>query len=135
MLKYTVNLSADQPAQEASLMDFQIALAQEDIFLDMSLEDDKPRMHFYFKRKPLGKSAPADAENPPAPQAAPKKGRPRVAAENDISLETALLMLSTGLTAQEVADYIGVSRRTFFRRLSEAKRQRVDLCTPFSDWM
>lgn len=63
-----------------------------------------------------------------------RRGRRPVAPAQDISFAQALQMNAGGTSLANIADYIGVSRRTFFRRWSAARASGIDPETPFSDW-
>lgn len=78
---------------------------------------------------PGGTGADKRPENPKK-----RRGRPPAVPENDISVRQAEKMRSDGLSLDEIAAHIGVSRRTFFRRWDAAREKKADPEMPFSRW-
>lgn len=163
MLSYHWNLPLAQPEDNPPLHLIQQALFNAGFFLDFSLADGMVRLTIQ-EASPEGgaQGGSQQAENPPergtatpAPDAAratgghfpdacspaghsesPQKSRGRSSAvpKNDISIQQAREMRSEGLTLEEIAAHIGVSRRTFFRRWHDIADRDADPDTPFSRW-
>ena len=156
MLSYHWNLPLAQPEDNPPLHLIQQALFNAGFFLDFSLADGMVRLTIQEAcPKGGGRGGRCQAENPPdrsgaapAPDAAeaagspsgrpesPKKrrGRDFAVPKNDISIQHAREMRSEGLTLEEIAAYIGISRRTFFRRWHDIADRDADPDTPFSRW-
>lgn len=163
MLSYHWNLPLAQPEDNPPLHLIQQALFNAGFFLDFSLADGMVRLTIQ-EASPEGgvQGGSQQAENPPersgaapAPDAAgtacgpspdagsppvrpesPKKRRGRSSAvpKKDISIRQAREMRSEGLTLEEIAAHIGISRRTFFRRWRDITNGEADPDTPFSRW-
>lgn len=63
-----------------------------------------------------------------------KRGRPVKPPVNDITLLQVEKMQSNGMKADDIAAFIGVSRRTFYRKFNKAKQESLDPLTPYSNW-
>lgn len=143
MLSYTWYLSKEQPVQPKTLSAIQCILASLSIFFDMKIEDGRVSLTVFVPDQ-LGPSSSgklpkcldgllATGGFSPAPAPAPH-GRPIKPPNNDITLEQVHKMQSEGMRADDIAAVIGVSRRTFYRKLKAAKQSGVDPTAPYSKW-
>ena len=64
-----------------------------------------------------------------------QKGRPKSVPKNDITLARVHHMRFMGVPAKDIAEEIGASRRTFYRRFEQIKYKNLDPDTPFSKWI
>ena len=148
MLLHRFNLSLDQPEGALFISELQDKLYSAGILLSLALSDDLIQLTI------------AIPEDGPAHMPAPeygsltekhdegslisqdegdgsckcRRGRKPAVPSQDISLAQALQMNAGGTSLADIANYIGVSRRTFFRRWSAAQASGIDPETPFSDW-
>lgn len=61
-----------------------------------------------------------------------QRGRPKSVPKNDITLARVHHMRFMGVPVRDIAEEIGVSRRTFYRRFEQIKYKNLDPDTPFS---
>jgi hypothetical protein len=146
MFSYHFNLSQDQPVNKEALMQLQTYLAAFDVFLDLSWEEGNSRMSIFISDEALEKGATQCAEqsqsgqnDEPDPEPVPdtpvkRRGRPAAKPINDVSLGHVYHMRFMGVPAETIAEEIGVSRRTLFRRLADVNGKDISPDTPFSQW-
>lgn len=141
MLSYTWYLSEEQPVQPNTLSAIQCILASLSVFLDMKIEGGKVSLTVFVPEQ----LSPSSSGKPPKclddlgaaggfSTAPAPHGRPIKLPNNDITLEQAYKMQSEGMKADDIAAFIGVSRRTFYRKLHAAKQSGVDPTAPYSKW-
>lgn len=143
MLSYTWNLAAEQPSQPKTLSTIQYILASLSIFIDVRFEDDKVVLTItvpdQLDPSSLGTLSKSTddllATDAPPPDSGPaNRGRPVKPPGNDITLGQVYKMQSDGVKADDIAVVIGVSRRTFYRKLKAAKQSGLDPTVPYSKW-
>jgi hypothetical protein len=144
MFSYHFNLSQEQPANKESLMHLQTYLAAFGVFLDLSWEEGTSRMSIFVSDKALEKKASCPAKQPPSvpndgtgsvPDVPVKRrGRPAAHPKNDITLGHVYHLRFMGVPATAIAEEIGVSRRTLYRRLESINGKNISPDTPFSQW-
>ena len=71
--------------------------------------------------------------DPKAP--AHKRGRPSVVPKYDITLGCVQHKRFMGISVEAIAKEIGVSKRTFYRRWTQAEKLGLDPDPPFSQWI
>lgn len=140
MLKYKWKLSDSQPEQEIPLLRLQQALAASSVFLDLAFQDGGIILTI------------AMDDTVPAPQKHPdiaavtdessmishddiRRGRPYVTPNEDLTLGQVRHMRFMNVPMQTIADSLGVSKRTLYRRLQEINGKHLDENTPFSKWL
>lgn len=64
----------------------------------------------------------------------PRRGRPFVAPEQDISIAEFKALRDSGLTMDAIAELAGISKRTLFRRWKIAQEKGLESDTKLSDW-
>lgn len=140
MLKYKWKLSDSQPEQEIHLLQLQQALAVRSVFLDLAFQDGGIILTI------------AVDDTVPAPQKYPDiaavtdgssmishddihRGRPYATPSEDLTLGQVRHMRFMNVPMQTIADSLGVSKRTLYRRLQEINGKHLDENTPFSKWL
>ena len=140
MISYQWYLSPDQPFNKKELFKLQYCLYAAGIYLDLSWKDGSPVMTISVpEQAPEDKSGLITEESisssdsgpcndalesldPKAP--AHKRGRPSVVPKRFM-----------GISVEAIAKEIGVSKRTFYRRWTQAEKLGLDPDTPFSQWI
>ena len=145
MISYDFFLALNQTLTKAQLSQLQACLISFGIFLDLSWHNDIPHMTISIPEDIL-EAATARNEGHPdeggkdnSPQkmsAAPaRRGRPVVLPKNDLTLGCVHQMRDMGVPAGTIAKEIGVSKRTFYRRLEQIAGKSISEDTPFSKWI
>ena len=135
MVSYKWFLSSNQPLNKNTLLELQTQLLMVGIYLDLSWDNDNLQMTIAVPDEVVKAAAVQKAlEDRAANGPLKRRGRPSVEPENDISLASVYHMQSMGIPAKDIARKIGVSKRTFYRRLEQARRKSLDPSTPFSQW-
>ncbi len=152
MISYQWFLSPDQPFDKNTLFKLQCCLCASGIYLDLSWTDGSPVLTISVPEQqesenrpglPLGKDVPAvssDLRDAALESSAPNvcitgRGRPSAKPVNDFTFGRVQHMRFMGVSAAAIAEEIGVSRRTFYRRWTQAQKLDLDPETPFSQWM
>lgn len=154
MISYKWYLSPDQPSNKDELYKLQYSLRAAGIYLDLSWQDGCPVLSISAPEQVLKKDPPLPSENDqpsgvfdypctsaaedmdPAPASCPaKRGRPPVVPENDLTLGRVHHMRFMNVPVKVIADEIGVSKRTFYRRWKQIEKLDLDPDTPFSQWI
>ena len=145
MISYNFILDPDQPFNKDSLYRLQVCLASADIYLDLSWADNMPSMTISIPDDLPEKAAAKEADQPDTgeeagigsamPGNAKRRGRPAVEPKNDLSLGRVRHMRFIGVPAETIAEEIGVSKRTFYRRLNQINGKNISDDTPFSKWI
>ena len=151
MISYQWYLSPDQPFNKKELFKLQYCLYAAGIYLDLSWKDGSPVMTISVpEQAPEDKSGLITEESissndrgpcndalesldPKAP--AHKRGRPSVVPKYDITLGCVQHKRFMGISVEAIAKEIGVSKRTFYRRWTQAEKLGLDPDTPFSQWI
>ena len=149
MISYQWYLSPAQPFNKDELYKLQCCLYAAGVFLDLSWKDSSPVLTISApepasgnrSEPPLEDDSPHDGDpvnisfEESAPYAHPaKRGRPSVRPENDMTFGRVQHLRSMGVSAEAIAKEIGVSRRTFYRKWTQAQVQGIAPETPFSQW-
>ena len=151
MLKYNWKLSDSQPMQEIPLFLLQQELASRSVLLDLTFQDggvtltlvvdDTVPVHqecpCFAGSSVLSSSTGNNSETAgaPIPHHDAQRGRPYAAPNEDLTLAQVRHMKFMNIPMQTIADTIGVSRRTLFRRLQSINGKHLDENTPFSKWL
>ena len=140
MILYKWILSPDQPLNKNTLLELQTRLLVLGVFLDLSWENDRLNMTIAVPEEAAERAAALksfdniSAALIPGDDRPKRRGRPCVRPENDITLARVRHMQFMGISAGEIAAKIGVSRRTFYRKLEQTRGKNPDPETPFSQW-
>lgn len=137
MLSYTWYLAAEQPAQPDTLLAIQCVLAALSIYLDMKYEDGRFSLTVFVPDQLDPSSSDIlskSLEGLLATAGPAAHGRPVKPPVNDMTLQQACRMQSEGVRVDDIAALIGVSRRTFYRKLKAAKQAGLDPAVPYSKW-
>ena len=144
MISFKWTLSLEQPANETDLSELQKCLVTAGVFLDLSWNGEAPQLTISISEKLLVKTVdhlhevePSDIVDgdsiaQPEDDVVKQKGRPKSVPKNDITLARVHHMRFMGVPARDIAEEIGVSRRTFYRRFEQIKYKNLDPDTPFS---
>ena len=143
MISYNWTLSAEQPFDKNTVFELQTHLAAVGVYLDLSWNDNAPQLSISVPEKILREEESGDAaqcssmhtENPASSEASVStkhRGRPLVSPKNDITLGRVLHIQFMGISSEEIAKKIGISRRTYFRILKNLNDNHYDPKTPFS---
>ena len=136
MLKYKWKLSYNQPEQEIHFLQLQQALAARSVFLDLAFQDGEITLTIAMDDKaPAPQKDPGPAGSSLLPHDNIRKGRPYTAPNEDLTLAQVRHMRFINIPMQIIADTLGVSKRTLFRRLHDINGKHLDENTPFSKWM
>ena len=147
MISYKWTLSLDQPSNETDLSELQKYLVTAGVFLDLSWNGEAPQLTISISEKLLDKAAGQQMEIEPSDcgrnegtaqpenDVVKQRGRPKSVPKNDITLARVHHMRFMGVPARDIAEEIGVSRRTFYRRFEQIKYKNLDPDTPFSKWI
>lgn len=145
MISYQWHLSPDQPFNKDDLCRLQYCLFTAGIFLDLSWNEDSVVMRISVPEDLMEKADAQQAENdtdspsaedPPAETSGTrrKRGRPSAVVKNDLTLARIHHMRLMNVSVGTIAEELGVSRRTFYRRWKLAEKRDIDESTPFSQW-
>ncbi len=146
MISYKWTLSAEQPFDKSTVFELQTHLAAVGVYLDLSWNDNAPQLSISVPRCVLQEETASDIEQKSTSEKNPEetpdsskdpvqlkhRGRPLVSPENDITLGRVLHMQFMGVSAEDIAKTIGISRRTYFRILKNLDENHYDPETPFS---
>lgn len=136
MESYRWILSPEQPPGNPGISNLQQKLASAGFLLDLSLRDGAVELSINVDDVP--RTASPDPDVDPVRETAqtplPRRGRHPSVPKNDITVSQVREMRSKGMVLDEIADHIGVSRRTFFRRWRELQGRDIDPEAPFSTW-
>jgi len=146
MISYKWTLSAEQPFDKNTVFELQTHLAAVGVYLDLSWNDNAPQLSISVPKSVLQEetasdiaqksSSEKDPEESPVSSKVPvrlkHRGRPLVSPKNDITLGRVLHMQFKGVSAEEIAKMIGISRRTYFRIMKNLENNHYDPETPFS---
>lgn len=145
MISYNFILAPDQPLNKDPLYQLQACLASADIFLDLSWKDDTLQMTISISEDLLEKVTAKetdqsnvegeDSTEAELPREIKRRGRPAAKPKNDLTLGRVYHMRFLGVPAETIAEDIGVSRRTFYRRLALINGKNLSEDTPFSKWV
>ena len=146
MISYTWLLSTEQPIDKKTLFELQALLLSAGVFLNLTWKDDTPQMTIavaedLIKRAAALKIQEATADTPIHDTNLPvndppkrRRGRPSVKPTNDITLASVYHKRFMGLSMEDIAKSIGVSRRTLYRKWEKISDKNIDPDTPFSQW-
>ena len=144
MISYDFILDLHQSFDKELLSQLQAGLAPIGIFLDLTWKDDMPHMIISVPEEIQEKTDKREAGHQNAdtddssmllmPDTPRHRGRPAVQPENDLTLGQVYHMRCMGITAESIARKIGVSKRTFYRRLNQVNGKNLSEDTPFSQW-
>ena len=144
MISYDFILDLHQSFNKVLLSQLQTALAPIGIFLDLAWKDDMPHMIISVPEEIQEKTGNQVAGHQNAgvkdssmvlmPDTPRRRGRPAVQPQNNLTLGQVYHMRCMGITAESIAAKIGVSKRTFYRRLNQVDRKNISEDTPFSQW-
>jgi hypothetical protein len=145
MISYSFTLSLEQPFNKKSLLKLQTSLANAGIYLDLSWKDEMPQLTISLSEEFLEKSeettttsTPNDTDALPAtiaPEGSKRRGRPLVQPKKDVTLGRVKHMRFLQVPDKTIADEIGVSKRTLYRRLNQINGKGLNDDTPFSQWI
>lgn len=145
MFAYHFNLSQEQPANKESLLQLQTCLAAVGVFLDLSREAGNSRMSIFISDEALEKEVSSRMKQTPSvlnggngsvpDEPVKRRGRPEARPTNDLTLGHVNHMRFMGVPAETIAQEIGVSKRTLYRRLAEVNGKNISPDTPFSQWI
>ena len=149
MISYQWYLSPSQPFNKDDLYKLQCYLYAAGVFLDLSWKDSPPVLTISApepaSENSSGFSLEEDSPDDGSPsivtseESAPsilpaKRGRPSVRPENDMTFGRVQHLRLMGVPVEVIAKEIGVSRRTFYRKWTQAQGQGIAPETPFSQW-
>ena len=149
MISYQWYLSPAQPFNKDELYKLQCCLYAAGVFLDLSWKDSSPVLTISAPEPASGNRSELPLEedstddgspiNASSEESAPyvlsaKRGRPSVRPENDMTFGHVQHLRSMDVPAEAIAKEIGVSRRTFYRKWTQAQVQGIAPETPFSQW-
>ena len=149
MISYQWYLSPAQPFNKDELYKLQCCLYAAGVFLDLSWKDSSPVLTISAPEPASGNRSelPMEEDSPddggpinasseePAPYILPaKRGRPSVRPENDMTFGHVQHLRIMGVPVEAIAKEIGVSRRTFYRKWTQAQGLGPAPETPFSQW-
>lgn len=143
MLKYTWNLETLQPQNDVPIKKIQEALMLRDIFIDYAIKNGTPSLTVYIPNEGDNDTDMITAEKTTVSETGteaeniqiPKRGRPAAVPKNDLTLERISNMRRLGVSANDIAKELGVSKRTYYRGLEKLKTGGPHSCdSPFSKW-
>lgn len=145
MISYQWHLSPDQPFNKEELCRLQCCLYAAGIYLDlswnegsviMSISVPEDLMEKVDAQQEVNNTDSIPAEDPPAGAAVPrrKRGRPSAVVKNDLTLARIHHMRFMNVPVETIAEELGVSKRTFYRRWKQIACMDLDPETPFSRW-
>ena len=137
MISYQWFLSPDQPFNKEGLYKLQHCLYAAGIYLDLSWKDNSPVMTISVSEQALEERTGFPMEDGPLPDDSDccdgspgdpaantpsrKRGRPSAKPKSDLTLGHVQHMRFMGISVEEIAKEIGVSKRTFYRRWMQAE--------------
>ena len=132
MISYQWYLSPDQPFNKKELFKLQYCLYAAGIYLDLSWKDGSPVMTISVpEQAPEDKSGLITEESISSSDSGPCNDAPKY----DITLGCVQHKRFMGISVEAIAKEIGVSKRTFYRRWTQAEKLGLDPDTPFSQWI
>ena len=149
MISYQWYLSPGQPFNKDELYKLQCCLYAVGVFVDLSWKDGSTVLTLSAPEPAsedsselsLEDDSPDDGDpvnisfEESAPYAHPaKRGRPSVRPENDMTFGRVQHLRFMGVPVEAIAKEIGVSRRTFYRKWTQAQELGLAPETPFSQW-
>ena len=148
MISYQWFLAPDQPFNKDALYRLQYCLYAAGVYLDLSWNEGSPVMTISVPedlmvtvdvQTPEDDPTPTgcNTEDPPSEEAVRrrKRGRPAVIVKNDLTLGHVRHMRFMNNSVEKIAEEIGVSKRTCYRRWEQAEKMNIDENTPFSRWL
>lgn len=158
ILDYDTSWAKNPPLSKA-----QLELAKYRIVINLTMSNDKPVLQIGIPESTVSQEEkPAIVEEPqpvrevetvpisvPEPASSspeellevlniadtlPRRGRPFVAPEQDISIAEFKALRDSGLTMDAIAELAGISKRTLFRRWKTAQEKGLESDTKLSDW-
>lgn len=142
MLRYTWNLATPQPQNDIPFKKIQEALMPRDVFI-YTIENGTPTLTIFIPDEGgdvtdmdvTEKTAVSETATETENKQLPKRGRPASVPKNDLTLERILSMRRLGVSADDIAKELGVSKRTYYRGLEKLKSGGPhSYDTPFSKW-
>ncbi len=146
MISYQWFLSPEQPFNKDALYRLQYCLYAAGVYLDLSWNEGSPVMTISVPEELMetvdvqaqkGSPTDSDPEEMPSEEAVRRRrrGRPSVIVKNDLTLGHVRHMRFMNNSVEKIAEEIGVSKRTFYRRWKQAEKMNIDENTPFSRWL
>ena len=131
MISFKWTLSLEQPANETDLSELQKCLVTAGVFLDLSWNGEAPQLTISISEKLLVKTVDHLHEVEPSDIV----DGDSIAQPEDDTLARVHHMRFMGVPAKDIAEEIGASRQTFYRRFEQIKYKNLDPDTPFSKWI
>ena len=144
MISFNFTLSPDHSMNKEHLFQLQNCLVSVGMYLDLSLKDGMPQLTISIPDDFLEKISSSETVTEtgtdeihelPMDNERKHRGRPAVQPKNDLTLGQVRHMRFMSIPAETIAKEIGVSKRTFYRRLNEINGKNLSEDTPFSLWM